>query len=228
MRVGMASVVMINRHPVEAGAEITLHLHHKRSGTLAQIAKRNAIFRRNDDAELVAVHLAAIKESRPIRRRSIASVEITALSIPFYTIALDIMKMRPKGPKPTPFTRPRNMEFHNDTPHPEGCQSLLPEFKLSRSCASATELAARISCIPGLPAKLCLRPSKLVRKPVASGPPAIPYPAKPWRELIIDGQNCPLQPGAPACPDSQRRKRKIPCVSNPYKGHLKNDVQTRR
>ncbi|WP_158085631.1 hypothetical protein [Henriciella aquimarina] len=121
-----------------------------------------------------------------MRRLAIACVEVTALPVPFNAITLYIVKVRPEGTKPTPLTGPRNMEFDDDPPHPERRQSPALKFKLPGRCRSPSNLTAGIARSSGLSTKPGGCFPKLLRETLAATLPAIPDPAKPWREFVID------------------------------------------
>src|SRR3546814_752285 len=59
MAVGVACIEMIDRHPVEPGAQILLGLHHQPADHGLEIVILCAVLRRDDEAELVAVRSEA-------------------------------------------------------------------------------------------------------------------------------------------------------------------------
>ena len=91
--VRMAGVEMVHRDPVELRAEVSFELAHQVAGEAGQVAELRAFLRRDDDAKLVAIVLAAIEEGiavGPVLRRRI---EPTALAIARGAVALNITQM---------------------------------------------------------------------------------------------------------------------------------------
>jgi hypothetical protein len=82
MAVRMAGIEVIDRDPIEPGAEIPFHLPHHVAGEAAQVREPIAILGRNNEAELVAVPLAprwsttSTKAGVPTIIRSIGSRRI--------------------------------------------------------------------------------------------------------------------------------------------------------
>ncbi len=66
MTVRMASVVVIDGDPIEAGREILLHLRHQATGQRFQVFVFGAIFRGDNETELVAVPFGAVEEGLAI------------------------------------------------------------------------------------------------------------------------------------------------------------------
>src|SRR6202011_4925903 len=91
--VGVAGVEMVDRDPVEPGAEVLLHLPHQVAGEGAQIRELVAILRSDDEAELMAVLSAALREGAPVGPVSVGTVQPAALAIAGRTVALEIADM---------------------------------------------------------------------------------------------------------------------------------------
>jgi len=64
--VGMAGVEMIDRHPVEPGVEVALHLGHEVADEWLEVGKPRPLVGRDDEAELVRVLLRAIQEGAAV------------------------------------------------------------------------------------------------------------------------------------------------------------------
>jgi hypothetical protein len=64
--VRVAGVVVIDRDPVEPGAEVSLHRLHQVAGGLAQVGQLYAVLGGDDEAELVAVAAAPVEEGAAI------------------------------------------------------------------------------------------------------------------------------------------------------------------
>src|SRR5229473_1680664 len=93
MNMGMAGIKMVHRHPIELRSQVFFELTHEVAGEAREIAELRAFLRRDDDAKLVAVVLAAIEEGiavGPILRRRI---QPAALTIARGAVALNITEM---------------------------------------------------------------------------------------------------------------------------------------
>jgi hypothetical protein len=66
VRMGVAGVVVVDRDPVQLGLKVALHLLHQPSGKALEIPKLDAVLRRYDQPELMAIIVAAIEESGAI------------------------------------------------------------------------------------------------------------------------------------------------------------------
>ncbi len=62
----MASVVVIDRDPIEPRIQIPLQLLHKVMGEAAQVVHLGGVFRRDDGAERVAVVAPALDEGAAV------------------------------------------------------------------------------------------------------------------------------------------------------------------
>jgi hypothetical protein len=68
--VGMAGVVVVvDRDPVETGGQIQFHLAHEATGEAAKVSYFSAIFRRDDEAKLMAIAAAALHKGLAVARR---------------------------------------------------------------------------------------------------------------------------------------------------------------
>ena len=94
MAVRVAGVEVIDRDPIEPGAEILFHLPHHIAGESAKIGEPVAIFGRDDEAELMAIFTAALNEGSPIRPVAIRSIELSSPAVPGRSVALQVVKMR--------------------------------------------------------------------------------------------------------------------------------------
>src|SRR5260370_12669539 len=66
MNMGMASIKVVHRHPIELRSQVTFEFAHEVAGEAGEVAELRAVLRRDDDAKLVAVVLAAIEEGIPV------------------------------------------------------------------------------------------------------------------------------------------------------------------
>ena len=62
MDVRVVGVPVIHRHPVETRIEVAGHVLHQLAGESAQIGQIVRVLRRDDNAEVVPVVLAALRE----------------------------------------------------------------------------------------------------------------------------------------------------------------------
>ncbi|HBT38233.1 MAG TPA: hypothetical protein DEB52_20310, partial [Hyphomonas sp.] len=91
MGVGMTSIMVIDRDPVETGAKIMFHAIHKSPRGLSQVAEGLTVFRGNNDTELVAIMFAPFQEPFRFRCLALSGIEVSALPAAFNTVALDIV-----------------------------------------------------------------------------------------------------------------------------------------
>src|SRR5712691_10680547 len=93
MNMRMAGIEMVHRHPIELRSRVSFEFAHEVAGEAGQVSELRALLRRDDDAKLVAVVLAAIEEGvavGPVLRRRI---EPAALAIARGAVALNITQM---------------------------------------------------------------------------------------------------------------------------------------
>jgi hypothetical protein len=97
MRVRVAGVEMVDRHPFETGAEVRLHLAHHVTGEVAQVGKAVAVLRRDDQPEGMPVVLAALDESAAVFDIAFRAVEPAARAVAGRAVALQVSDMRAGG-----------------------------------------------------------------------------------------------------------------------------------
>src|SRR5216684_2481881 len=93
MDMGMAGIKMVHRDPIELRSQVSFDLAYEVAGEAREVAELRAVLRRDDDAKLVAVVLAAIEEGiavGPVLRRRI---QPAALAIARGAVALNITEM---------------------------------------------------------------------------------------------------------------------------------------
>ncbi|GGB09726.1 hypothetical protein GCM10011491_42070 [Brucella endophytica] len=90
---GMAGIVVIDRHPIKFRAKVSLDAAHQIAGVFGEVGKIGGILGRNDKAELVAIILAAIKEGISISAIVGGGIELATFAITRGSIALDIAQM---------------------------------------------------------------------------------------------------------------------------------------
>jgi len=91
--VRVPGVEMIDSDPVEPRPEVLLHLPHHVAGEGAQVREPVAVLRGDDEAELVAVLPAALRERVAIRNVRPCAVKPAALAIAGRAIALQVTDM---------------------------------------------------------------------------------------------------------------------------------------
>jgi len=94
MRVRMAGIEVIDRHPIELRAEIFFHARHQTAGQRFQVVIFDAILRRHDETELVAVILGTVEKSLAVGLILQRIVKLTRLALAGHAVALDITQMR--------------------------------------------------------------------------------------------------------------------------------------
>src|SRR5690606_5466460 len=97
MRVRMAGVVVIDRHPIELGAEIFLHPRHQAAGERLEIVVFRTVLGRDDEAELVAVALRTLQEGLAVRAVLLGAVKLARLPLAGHAVSLDIAQVRPRA-----------------------------------------------------------------------------------------------------------------------------------
>src|SRR5690606_3739635 len=93
MHMGMAGVVVIDGDPIEFRAEVRFHLFHEIAGVGREVRQLRAVLGRDDEPELMAVVLAAIKEGVAIGAVLGCRIEPAALAVARRAVALDIAQM---------------------------------------------------------------------------------------------------------------------------------------
>jgi hypothetical protein len=71
--VGMPSVEMIDRHPIELGLKVAFHLREQVADEGLEVGEAGAVLGRDDEPELVRVLPGAVEDSRAIRSSCEAS-----------------------------------------------------------------------------------------------------------------------------------------------------------
>ena len=101
---GMASVVMIDRDPVEARLQVLLDLPHKVSRETFQIRHFIGVFGRHDKAKLMSILTSPLDESLAVCIVLNSRIRFPSLPVPIDPIAFEVAKMgidrlaRPLGP----------------------------------------------------------------------------------------------------------------------------------
>src|SRR6266702_6245946 len=93
MNMTIAGIKMVHRHPIELRSQVTFEFALEVAGEAGQVSELRAVLRRDDDAKLVAIILAAIEEGvavGPVLRRRI---QPAALAIARGAVALNITQM---------------------------------------------------------------------------------------------------------------------------------------
>ena len=93
MGVGVAGVVVIDRNPIELGAEVVFHLPHEVAGEAAQVAHLDGILRRDDEAELMAVLPAALDEGTAVRLVLDGGIGAAFLAVARHPVAFEVAQV---------------------------------------------------------------------------------------------------------------------------------------
>src|SRR3546814_16749702 len=101
----MPCVVVVDRHPVEPGAEVLLHLPHQPAGEPLQLVVLGGVLGRDDEAELMAVALAALEERPAVGAIGLGVVERAGQSLAGDAVTLDVAEMELRRPPALPLPR---------------------------------------------------------------------------------------------------------------------------
>src|SRR5690606_32692498 len=123
MGMRMASVVMIDRHPIERAAEIFLNPLHQSARKRLQVFIFDAVFGADDDTKLVAVALCLFEPFGAVNLIAIRTIELAATALARRTVALDIAQMR-LGPHEPLARQTHGAEFSDDAALPKHCISI--------------------------------------------------------------------------------------------------------
>src|SRR5262249_15830724 len=93
MGVGMAGVVMIDGDPVEVRPKIGFHLPHQIAGEAAKVAHLGAVFRRDDEAELMTVVAPTLDERLSVRVVLDGRIAAAFVAVARDAIAFEIAQM---------------------------------------------------------------------------------------------------------------------------------------
>src|SRR3989344_9575024 len=94
MRVRMAGIEMVDRHPIELCPKILLHLRHQPAHERLQVGILVGVLGRHDEPELAAVAVTPFEERLAIGVAAVGRVERTSLALTGHAVALNIAKMR--------------------------------------------------------------------------------------------------------------------------------------
>jgi len=89
----MLGVPMIDGRPVERSAEILLHLADQIAGEAAQVRHLQGVVRRDDEAEMMAVILAAAGEILRVHFLATRTEQVRLFPIPGDALAAQIIEM---------------------------------------------------------------------------------------------------------------------------------------
>src|SRR5688500_6318588 len=89
----MASVVVVNRNPIEFCPEVMLHLGHETAGQCLAIGFIHGVFRRDDEEELMTVSIGAVEELSAVAPILSGVVEIARHPFSRHAIPLQITKV---------------------------------------------------------------------------------------------------------------------------------------
>jgi len=84
---------VIDRDPIELGSEIALHLGGKIAGECLQVGHLGRILRRNDEAEVMPIVVAALRESSDISPVLLGIEHVRLLAVEGDTVALQVRDM---------------------------------------------------------------------------------------------------------------------------------------
>src|SRR5574337_1831906 len=93
MDMGVIGVPVVDRYPVELRAEIFLDVSHQLASKGLEVPELGRVFRRDDEAEMMAVILAALGEGAFIRRIGGRVEHARVLSVARHAVALQVRDM---------------------------------------------------------------------------------------------------------------------------------------
>jgi hypothetical protein len=93
VRVRVAGVEVVDRHPVELRVEILLHLPHQIADERFEVLEATAVLRRDDEAELVWVALRAFEEGVAVGLVASGVVELPRSPVAGDAVALDVAQV---------------------------------------------------------------------------------------------------------------------------------------
>jgi len=119
MAVRMAGVVVVDRDPIELGAEILLDPLHQATDERFEIVVLHAVLGGDDEAELVAAALAAREERLAVGPIQIRRIELARLPLARDAVALDVAQVRLRDLQ-TVAGQLDDARLDDDPPLPEG------------------------------------------------------------------------------------------------------------
>lgn len=93
MGVRVVGIPVIDRHPIQAGAQVGLHALHQVPGVGAQVFELLRILGRDDEAELVAVALATLLEGGRVRLVGDGAIGTALSTLAVHAFALDVAQV---------------------------------------------------------------------------------------------------------------------------------------
>ncbi len=92
--VRVSGVVVIDRDPVELGAEVGFHLLHQIAGGLARVGQLHPVLGRDDEAELVAILSAPFDERPAVLHVALGRIDLSLLAVARHAVAFEVAQMR--------------------------------------------------------------------------------------------------------------------------------------
>ena len=93
VRVRVAGVEVVDRHPVELRVEVLLHLPHQVADERLEVLQAAAVLRRDDEAELVRIVLRAVEERVAVGLVAGGVVELPRSAVAGDAVALDVAQV---------------------------------------------------------------------------------------------------------------------------------------
>jgi hypothetical protein len=172
---------VVDRDPVEPGAEILFHLSHDVAREGTQVRELVTIFRRDNESKLVAILAAAFHERAPIGCVTVGTVEPPALALESGAVALEIPDMGVGGPAAKLEADYAGLD--HDTAH---SLAGLPSLRCALESISHN-LATPDPGAPTLLGPRSLRSSPSLTAPLPIGPPAAAFPCGCGEHLRHEG-----------------------------------------
>src|SRR5665213_1409198 len=145
MRMGMASIVVIDRDPIELGSQVFFHPFHETPHEGFQVFIFRAVLGRDDEAELVTVAFRPLDEALTVGTFASTVVKLSWLSVTGNAVALDVAKMQLGRFQPLTFEL-YDPGFDDDPAHPKAGIAVARRQHSADASTSTDPVAVKATC----------------------------------------------------------------------------------
>ncbi len=188
MDVRVIGVVVIDGDPVEFRSQIAFRRRHDVAREFAEVLKLAGIFRRHNDAKLMAVALPFLQERRAIDAVARRPVELSRRSVPRSPVALDVTKMR-AGFQDAALAQAHRADFDGDAPRAKFREGVSLHRESGGDPGAAPDMRERIAPPRALSERagpsLLHRGGELGRIALCRTPAERPDAAELWAEIVL-------------------------------------------